>query len=25
MDEAEFLDRTQRIAEAFRPAAPMNR
>jgi hypothetical protein len=25
MDEAEFLDRTQRVAEAFRPAAPINR
>ena len=25
MDEAEFLDRTSRVAEAFRPAAPINR
>jgi hypothetical protein len=25
MDEAEFLDRTRRVAEAFRPAAPIDR
>ena len=25
MDEADFLDRTRRVAEAFRPAAPINR
>lgn len=25
MDEAEFLDRTRRVAEAFRPAAPVDR
>src|SRR5215207_7409513 len=25
MDEAEFLDRTRRVAEAFRPVAPIDR
>ena len=25
MDEADFLDRTRQVAEAFRPAAPINR
>ena len=25
MDEADFLDRTRRVAEAFRPAAPIDR
>ena len=25
MDETDFLDRTQRVAEAFRPAAPIDR